>query len=230
MINLSKNSRNGEVYAVADRIITTYQQSTLKDNEALVKIMAPIKELTQKLSGAIKRMKAESILEEKDNLRDAALRALYYLVQGNTFHPEAPIKEAAQKLFEVLVLYSLETVKESYDDETSKLDSLLLDLKKEELAQSIITLNGSAPLIQYLEAAQNDFKNTRRAYQTEQALNYTERSATDIKKELTTLINDKLVAYLNGMLVVEEELFSPFATVVNQMITENNKVVRMRNA
>jgi len=84
------------------------------------------------LSLAINRSKAESDLEEKDEVRDNKVRSFYYLILGFSHHPTKTIKEAAQVLLNVFESYGLAMVGESYATESSLVSSLLLNLAKPE--------------------------------------------------------------------------------------------------
>ncbi len=222
------NSRNGEAYAVADRIIATYQQSNLKDNNILAKLMYQVISLNQELSSAINRMKAESDLEEKDLARDNDFRSLYHLVQGATFHPQEDIHVAAQMVFTYLEHYGLDITRENYDSETSQLDSLLTDLNATELQSAIAKLNGCAELVDKLKASQQNFKDTRTKYQKEQSQNAQHTNATDLKHQIIEHINHKLLVYLSGMMVAEEEVYATLVANIERIISEHNKVVKMR--
>lgn len=87
MIKLSKlsdKSKNSEVNAVTGRISADYHQS-LEGDPSLGPVMAEIDPKNLELTTAVKRMKAESDLEEKDALRDTAHHALYFFVSGMTY-------------------------------------------------------------------------------------------------------------------------------------------------
>ncbi len=229
MINLNKNSRNGEAYAVADRIIATYQQSNLITNNTLAALMEQMIALKDTFSSAINRMKEASELEDKDLVRDNTFKSLYFLVQGATFHPEDELNVAAQRIFTYLEHYGLDITRENYDSETSLLDSLITDISTNELQNAASKITGCAQLLEKLKLAQHDFKETRRKYQSSQSDSEKKSNATELKKQMIDFINTKLLVYLAGMMVVEEQAYAPLVTNINTTISEHNKIVRMRS-
>jgi len=225
---LLTTSRNSEVNAVAGRISSAYHTSSLEGDAILNPIFAEIDPLNQELTAAVKRMKAESELEAKDELRDQAHHALYHFVFGSTFSLTATIKSAAEQLFTVLEHYGMGITNDNYDMETSELDSLLLDLASPKLAPSIAALEGCSALIASLQIAQDDFKAARLTYQEERAQEGQQLNATKLKRDLASLLNDKLIAVLNGLLISAAATYSDFAATVSEIIETNNETVKKR--
>ena len=93
-----------------------------------------------------------------------------------------------------------------------------------------ILLPGGAEILAALQTAQSEFDTARVAYETERAREGNEANATEIKKEVLTLINDKLVLYLRGMEAVDEAAYGEFARTVATIIADNNVVVKKRFA
>jgi len=222
------NCRNSEVYATTGRISDAYRQSSLTADAGLANILNEIDPKNQKLIDAIKRMIAESELEVKDEDRDSDHHALHYLVYGATFNPDTNVKTAASEVFNVMENYGLSVTGESYDTETTYLESLLEDLAKPNLRDAIAAIPGCAEQIANLQASQNAFSAARLAFQQEQAKNEGQESATSLKKQVLILVNEKLVAFLNGMLVTAPDTFSEFAATVNKIIGATNETVKKR--
>ena len=224
---LMTNSRNPEVNAVVVRTSDGFKQSGITD-PYLVTTFAGLEAANLKLSAVIKRTKAESDLEEKDEVRDEKIRALYYLLNGFLFHPTKKIKEAAQSLMEVFSKYGLVIINESYDIESSFVGSMLIDYAKPEYADAIATLSGCADLIAQLQTAQTDFEQARLVYETEKAKEGLVENATAVKKEVISILNDKIVIYLRAMEQVNPETFGVFAGTVAEIIATNNEQVKKR--
>ncbi|WP_163712100.1 DUF6261 family protein [Mangrovibacterium lignilyticum] len=221
------NSRNTEVNAVTGRISDEYHQK-LEGDLTLGPLFVEIDSGNQKLTVAIERMKAESDLEVMDAKRDSAHHSLYYFVYGLSLSSTAATRSAATQILAVLNHYGLAVTEENYDMESSKLDSLLLDLASPELAAAIAVLTGSAALIADLQTAQDAFKAARLAYQEECAAEGLKSNATHIKRDVVKLINDKLITVLNGLVVTAPDTYTAFATVVVEIIATNNEVVKKR--
>lgn len=224
---LIASSRVTEVNDVATRSSGSFNQSGITD-PYLSTTFTSLDAANLKLSEVIKRTKAESDLMEKDEVRDDKVRGLYYLLNGFLYHPTKKIKEAAQSLMEVFNKYGLNVTRESYASESSLLGSLLLDLAKPEFADAIATLSGCADLIAQLQAAQTDFEQARIAYETDKAKEGMVANATAVKKEVISILNNKIVVYLRAMEQVNPETFGVFAGTIAQIIAENNEQVKKR--
>ncbi|HSH19166.1 MAG TPA: DUF6261 family protein [Draconibacterium sp.] len=225
---LMSNSRTTEVDAVSMRIIGAYKKTTLNTDTYLSGVMLSVEEKSLLLTQAINRMKAESDLEEKDEIRDNAFRSLYFLVNGLTHHPDPAISEAAAKVDAVLEHYGLSVIQQNYSTESSLISSMLDDLGKPNLQDSIAALSGCAELIAALKTAEDNFENARILYEEEKAGEGTLSNATAIKKEVVLKINDQLVVYLRAMEQVNDTTYGAFARTVAQIIADNNEVVKKR--
>jgi hypothetical protein len=221
-------SRATEVSTVAESIVGAYKGTTLSSDTYLSGLMTGLEGDQVSLTAAIKRMKAESELEEMDELRDENIRSLYYLVLGQLHHPDATVKAAAQKVFDVLEHYGLSVAVESYSTESALVDSLLNDLANPELQESIAALSGCAESIAALQTAEDNFEAARIAFEKEKAQESTLENASNIKKEVANLINQKLVVYLRAMVQVNPEMYDLFGRTVDQIIADNNEVVKKR--
>ncbi len=225
---LMARSRTTEVDAFLMRLIGAYKNTTLNTDAFLAEVMLSVEEKSKLLTLAVNRMKAESDLEEKDEVRDTIFRSLYYLVQGFVHHPDKTISSEATKVMAVLDRPGLSITNESYATESSLLSSLLNDLANAELQEAIKALSGCANLISALQTAADDFEATRIQYDEAKAGEGTLANATAIKKEVVKLVNDKLVVYLRAMIQVNETVYGAFARTVAEMIDSSNLVVKKR--
>lgn len=224
---LISSSRTTEVDAVSFRFIGAYENTTISD-EFLDITFESLAGKSQELTLAIRRSKTESELEIKDEVRDAKLRAIHYLLLGLLHHPSLEVKAAAEEVEQVFDNYGLSIVNESYASESSLISSLLADLAKPDLLAAITVLTGCAEIIAALAEAQGDFEETRIAYETEKAKEGILENATAIKKEVVTIVNEKLVVYLRAMLQANGGVYGDFARTIAQMINDNNEVVKKR--
>jgi len=226
---LTTNSRNSEVNATTGLISNAFQDSSLTGNAELISIFGEIDPQNQQLTLAIKRMKAESDLEIKDEVRDTDHHALYHLVEGATYNTDPAVNIAAAQVFNVLEHHGLSVTDENYDTETSYLNAVLEDLAKPNLQDAIARVTGCADRIAILQTSQDAFVTARLAFKKERAMEGKNESATKIRKQLVLLINNELVEFLNGMLVRNSATFGDFAATVNQIIAENNSIVKKRS-
>ena len=225
---LSFNVRTTETNSVASWIIAEYEKVDLSNDTYLASIFEQLLPINSRLTVAINRIKAESNLEEKDELRDSKVRALNYLTLGFVHHPDVTISSAAKRINTVFEHYGIKIVNESYATETSLLESLLVEFGKEDLQASIALLPGLSKVIEELQAAQRAFEEAQLTFQTEKASEGTKESASKIMKEALVIINEKLVVYLRAMVMVDEEKYGKFVRTVAQIVEDMNVIIKMR--
>ena len=220
-------SRVTEVNDVATRMSGAFHAQGTTD-PYLAATFGSLDTANLEFSKAIRRSKAESNLEDKDEVRDGGTRSLYYLINGFTHHPADTIRQSALLLLHAFDKYGISLVSESYTSESALISSMLLEFQKPEYALHISNLSGCAELLQTLSVAQDDFEQARIAYETEKAQDGMVANATEVKKEVVEIINNKIVVYLIAMQEVNPVTYGALAATCAQMIAENNKQVRRR--
>ena len=229
MEKIIHQSRTTEVAATATRMIGAFKKSDRDADAFLTTTFTALEQEVNRLTVAINRSKAESELEIKDELRDDSLRSLHYLLVAFINHPDAEIKAATEAVTAIFEKYGLSIISESYASESAMINSLLLDLEDSDLATAIAKLPGCTGIITGLKNSQVDFEETRIAYEEEKGAESTKDSATVIKKEVVTMINDKLVVYLRAMNQVDMETYGSFYLTITEVISDNNEVVKKRS-
>ena len=147
---------------------------------------------------------------------------------GNLYHPDNAIKEAAAAVNEVFENYGLRIISESYSTESSLIESLLLDFQNEALQPSIEAIPQLTELISNLRTVQTEFEEAKVAFENEKAAQGNEASATELKKEVLSVINNKIIVYLRAMVLVNEAVYGSFAQNTAQIIDDMNSIVRKR--
>lgn len=224
---LMTNSRVTEVNDVGTRISGAFHGQSIAD-PYLSSTFGSLDAANFELSKAIRRSKAESNLETKDEVRDGCTRSLYYLINGFTHHPAATISESAVLLLHVFDNYGISLITESYANESALISSMLLEFQKPEYTTHIANLSGCGELLQSLTSAQADFEQARIAYETEKAQDGMVANATEIKKQVVELVNNKIMVYLQAMQQANPDTFGVLAATCAQIIAENNEQVRRR--
>jgi hypothetical protein len=220
-------SRVTEVNDVATRMSVAFHAQGLTD-PYLTSTFTILDTTNYELSKAIRRSKAESNLEDKDEVRDGGTRSLYYLITGFTHHPADTIRQSAVLLLHAFDNYGISLVSESYTTESALISSMLLEFQKPEYTTHIANLSGCSELLQALSAAQDDFEQARIAYETEKAQDGMVANATEVKKEVVAIVNNKIVVYLQAMQEANPATYGALAATCAQMIAENNEQVRRR--
>jgi hypothetical protein len=228
LYNLTPNARATEVNAVSGGIIAEYNKGNWNSDAYLSSIFTRLKTKTANLTEAINRIKTESNLEAKDEQRDNNVRAVYFLASGFAYHPDAIISGAAKKVYAVLEHYGLDIVNQSYATESSLINSLLLEFSNSEIQNAIAILPGLSQVIDGLRSSQNAFELAQLQFQEGKSKEGTEENATEIKKEVLSIINDKLVVHLKAMVQVDMEKYEEFAGTVTQIIDDMNVTVKKR--
>ncbi|MGD9993343.1 MAG: DUF6261 family protein [Salinivirgaceae bacterium] len=223
-----RTSRTTEVAATSTRLVEAYKSSGLTTDAYLPNMFTTLGDLTNTLTAAIRRTKVESELETKDEARDQPVRAMNLLIKANTAHPDAEIRAAALKLGKVIDKYGLKIINESFATESALINSLLGDLAAPEMQAAIALLPGCAEILASLQTAQSEFDTARVAYEAERARESTQANASELKKEVLALINDKLVQYLRAMEALNDATYGEFARTVATIIADNNIVVKKR--
>ena len=166
-----------------------------------------------------------STLDEADVKRDEIIRSLGTLLNGYAVIPIAEKKAAAEKLLAVFDKYKGITA-ESYANESSFIESMLKDYAASELADSIKALDGVGSYISDLRTAQDEFNKANDEF-TASNVNKNE-SASALKKPLLAAINDKLVAYLTAMNLVNAAVYGDFVSKAESEIEKMNASVAKR--
>ncbi|MGD8782604.1 MAG: DUF6261 family protein [Ignavibacteria bacterium] len=222
------SSKTTEIDTVSGRIIAEYEKSDWSADTHLTGIFDKLKPASEELTKAINRIKAESELEEKDELRDIKIRAIYYLILGLLHHPDETVSTAAQKVDDVFEHYGVDITEESYATESSLVESLLEDLEDTDLQTAIEAVPVLSQAIDGLKTAQAAFEEAKVIYEEEKAEERTEENATTIKKEAASIINEQLVTYLRAMIQVDETTYGEFTRIVAGIIEDNNTAVKKR--
>lgn len=215
-----------ELDTISDIIIRLYKaDSGIAGDDYLKSTMAEIESLSERITIAIKADKIASTLDEADVKRDEIIRSLGTLLNGYAVIPIAEKKAAAEKLLAVFDKYKGITA-ESYANESSFIESMLKDYAASELADSIKALDGVGSYISDLRTAQDEFNKANDEF-TASNVNKNE-SASALKKPLLSAINDKLVAYLTAMNLVNAAVYGDFVSKAESEIEKMNNSVAKR--
>lgn len=225
----TSKSRNTEVNAGAIRVIGVYKSDDWSADVHLSSIMVTMESKSAEMTTATNRSKAESDLEQKDEVRDNNVRSLHYLILGAIHHPTPSIVAAGQAVNKVFEKYGMSMISENYASETSLITSMLEDFTAADLQAPIAAISGFQETLSTLQTSQTAFEQARIAYETEKNKEGKLSCATDIKAALLKVINEQLVVYLRAMVQVDEATYGEFAGVVATIINDNNETVKRRH-
>ncbi len=221
-------SRVTEVDGTSARILNAYNSSGLNTDLVLDGIMVKIKEQSKILTSAIKRSKVESLQKVKHRFRADKLRSLNYLLLSFSLDSDETVQQAAKSLLIIYSKFGLKILRDNYVEVSSEINALLDDLAAPELADAIAAVPGCAESIAQLQAAQNDFEQTRTDYEHDKGEQGTLKKASDQKQVVLTLINEHLIVILKERWLDQQDMFGEFIRTVTEIIQDNNLAVKRR--
>ncbi|MEN8194412.1 MAG: DUF6261 family protein [Bacteroidota bacterium] len=227
---LIRRARTSEIATVAKNVIYLFDNSNLKSDSFLSSTIEKIRNEHLLIVQSIRKDKPETLLEKKDIIRDGLVRKLNNLINGYVNHPNKSIQSSAGHVKSVFYKFGIGIVQESYDSETTFIDSLLDDLSDVDVKSELENLSGCPAIVESLSDANNDFHQTRLKYINQVGNNNnTAERATDIKYRIASLINDVIVVYLRAMVMVDKEKYTAFALKVGESINMVNTSVHSRS-
>lgn len=105
---------------------------------------------------------------------------------------------------------------------------MLEEFANPDIVTAIADLRGLSVLITELTVAQLEFREAAVAFEAEKAQEGTEESASKIKLEVVSIINEKIVIYLRAMIQVDEPTYGELTRTIAQIIEDNNVIVKKR--
>lgn len=228
MNKVKSTIRITEVDGLSDSIIRIFGADTKAQEDTFLKgQIAELTTLSDAITEAILKDKAVSNLDEADSKRDEAIKNLGALLSGYAVFPLEEKKAAALGLKAIYDKYAKSGIlSASYVSESSMIESLLKDLSSAEAMASIEKLDGIAEMVAAIRAAQDDFTAANDAFV--KAEGSKGASASSYKKPILSVINDKIVPYLNTMAIVGNTAVADFAKGVETEITRVNETVAKR--
>ncbi len=221
--------RIAEIANLGDMLISELGEQASADAH-LQAIHTDMEQSNNRLVIAINKDMADSELEDKDVQRDNIYRSLIYLNRGYLHHPDAPVREAAEQVERILEKYSFDLINAPYGAESIYLESLFNDVAAPELVPVLELLPGETALIARLKDVQGQFKVAEQRFYNAQSKDKQAENATEVKRELLKLINDKLVVYLRAMVQVNPEPYADLCAKVTLLIDKANSLVKRRSS
>lgn len=228
MRNLRSQIRNAEVDGLSDTLTRLFKADLKAQTDAFLKAtMAELETLSEKITTAILQDKTLSTLESADSARDEAIKTLGTVLAAYAVFPIASKKELVAPLKAIWDKYAKAGITTAnYTSESSLVESMLEDFTADSLAENIANLEGVAEAITAIRAAQDEFTKANDEYVKASANKGA--SASSYNKPIVSLINDKLVPYLNAMVIAGNENCAEFAKAVEAEIERANAVVAKR--
>ena len=228
MQKLRGRIRNAEADGVSDTIVRLFRADAGAQKDTfLTATMARLETLSQQITTATMQDKAVSTLRAADGARDEAIRTLGTILAAYAVFPIAEKQAHAVPLKAVYDKYAKAGITAAnYTSESSLTESLLEDFAADGLADNIAALEGVAESLAQVRERQDAFTAARDAYM--QAAANKGATASSFNKPIVSLINDKLIPYLDAMVIAEDADCAAFARNVAAEIGRMNETVAKR--
>lgn len=228
MKKLRNQLRNAEADGLSDTIVRLFKADAAAQQDAfLTATMARLETLSQQITTATMQDKAVSTLKAADSARDEAIRTLGTILAAYAVFPIAEKQARAVPLKAVFDKYAKAGITAAnYTSESSLTESLLEDFAAAGLADNIAALEGVAESLAQIRERQDAFTAARDAYATAAANKGA--TASSFNKPIVSLINDKLIPYLDAMVIAESADCAAFARNVAAEIARMNETVAKR--
>lgn len=227
MNKVAAKIRNAELNNLALSLQQSYIEfkDELKD-AFLDKQFARLELLSEQFNEAINRTRFTRNLDGKDKVRDEKIRYINSVLKGYLCFPEPEIVAAAEYLYKIFSQYTVAINDAGYVEQSGYIMSLLKDFEQDEAQAQIKKLASFDRIVEDLSAAQDDFQRAYLLSEMEAVNQSNKVSASMIKPQLLSLINDKIISYLNTM--SEEEQFLGLSSTIEQIIKDINVNVNSR--
>ena len=228
MKKVSSKLRVTEIATLANNLIRQYQwDPNISSDAFLKKTIDEIDELSGRLTESIQRGATKLGLDEVDAVRDEVIRDLGTLIEGYTAIPFPDQKDAAYAIKSIFDKYGKRIATEPFAVESSLIESMLVDFSTPITIAAIRSLPGIPELLAKLRKAQDDFN----AASDKQIANAIDKpaSATELKRDMLLLLNDRLIPYLNTMMMANPDVFGTFAKQTEAEIDRANGTLPQRS-
>ena len=166
-------------------------------------------------------------LFDGDNLRDSLISALKLFIRANIKWKRENLSAKAEKIYKLIRLHGLAMTDEGYEEESTLLESLLIEMAKPENAEALSEL-GLTGLVEALGAAQDNFSSLYSESASLEAGKETTVSATVLKRELFKTMKIT-IDYLNVMQIANLEKYGAVSAEVAELTKTLNQKIRNRN-
>ena len=228
MNKIKRVIRNTEIDTLSDAIIRFFKADKEAQNDAfLSSTIGELELLSAKITTAILQDKTLSTLEMADGERNKAIKTLGTVLNGYAALPIESRKAQAVPLKAIFDKYAKGRItRESYAAKSSLIESMLVDFAAALLAENIKGLEGVAESIALIRTAQDNFTKANIDF-LDVTVNKGE-SATSFNRQIALLINEKLIPYLNAMLISDNAKCADFAKNIEEEIRRINEAISKR--
>lgn len=228
MNKLKTAIRITEIDGFTDTIIRFFKDDAKAQTDAFLKAtVAELETLSAQITTAILQDKTLSTLDEADGTRDEAVKTLGKMLSAYAVFPIESKKELAEPLNAIYEKYAKAAITSAnYTSESSMIESMLEDFAAASVSANIKGLEGVTEAIAAIRTAQDDFAKANDEYVKASANKGA--AASSYHKPIVSLVNEKLVPYLNAMVIAGNANCTEFAKNVEAEIKRTNETISKR--
>ena len=217
-----------EINTTTTSILNTLAACDFSEDQYLVQTIKDISSLNQKMTETLKEEIVRSTLAPLDAVRDQSARVIFLEIKAKLLWPDKEIVAAAKAVQKILDNYGMEMLNLSYSAESSNINALLDDLKKQNLVPALKKLHGFDTLIVQLEKDQKVFEFAFQEYIARKAEQSKMLSAGKLGEMVKNQINKELSKYLDVMSNVKPGIYADCYSKIETIIKDNNAKVKAR--
>lgn len=219
-----------DMATLANELIRLFDATdSVKGDQYLQEVFGEMRTVEASLTDVLDTEKIVSQLFDLDAVRDEAYRDMSDIVLGYTKIRVNNFAANATVVQKVLDGMSGDITRENYKAESASIKSVLNDLDSNTVRQAIDQLPGLREAIEDLRKAEAEFLKVSDQYNLEHQDKKELPNATDLKKSLLDLINNRLVDDLTGMAKRNPQQYGHFANTAEGYINTANRLVKSRS-
>ncbi len=226
--NLLSSIRVNDLNGTAREMLTMFEGQNLSSYPDYEPFVLELSNLIERLTAAINRSITQSELADLDAERDKCFRNIGICLQATLILNNSSLQTDAERVNAIYNRYGVKITGLNYAAESSQIASFLKELE---------ALNGGEiqmiPNLGYhissLVTAQKTFEQKQKAYTDAVVQERGQESATDLKPQVISVINNNMVSYHNALAQFKDEAFQRIAANIDQIINEANALTRSRS-
>lgn len=207
-------------------MIYNQSQSQIADDSFLRDIFLEMQRLTTEITTSIMFAKTKSQLADADKVRNEAIRSFAGLIKGYSTMRLEKISAPAKRLRKIFNKYGVNVTRKNYDAKSSLIDSLLGDLAADDVRNDINQLQYVADVISDIREAEVVFKQKIVEYDSCKCRESKVEPATNLRRQLLELINNRLIGYLLTMEMMKNEKYYKFIGEIEEAVNRTNNEIR----
>jgi hypothetical protein len=222
----------GEVSTLSTNIEIALSKGVWSDDVTLTKILNELKAENAVFKATLAASKAGEqtiILKELDEISDRHFLSVKHMLWANTYNVDIDKADDARFLYEkVLAQHNINLHRQNYEKQMASTAALLENLQRHDLVAKVESLTGVSDRIAAFKQASTNFRNKFNEFKEADAKLKDIISPSSQKAVVRSLINKKLLVYLNGVVIGLPERYGEILREIENHIDSANTKARAR--